>query len=233
MGQLLVKTVNTKLSDDQAIEIFFDAWISVFGTIPNFVSLCMLVAHTSLECGHFGDKLFCWNYGNIKRTPNHNYCQYPAGEFVGGKYIKFFPPAPETSFNAYESAKDGAESHIRFLADRERYKDSWNAIVIGDYDNYCAELKKAGYFTAPLDSYNATFIKLFNEFVEKYHRWYQIKINPNTIVDGPPPISKLEMTEQTKPLSKHSLLWNAIFLIAFKFSQFFFLLFYTYKFKPW
>lgn len=172
---MLIETSNTKLSESEAFNLFFDSWILLFKEIPMFDALCILLAQTALETGHF-QFMKNWNFGNIKHTKDHDYCLYECGEFIHGQFQMFYPPNPVCEFNSYPSAKDGIVEYISFLAKRERYASAWRQLLKGDPVQYCKELKENGpYFTAPLGKYTGVVVKLFEQFKLKFKEIFDSK----------------------------------------------------------
>lgn len=172
---MLFQTIETKLSEQEAFKLFFEAWIFLFKEIPTLNSLCVLLAQTALETGRF-QSMKNWNFGNIKRTKDHDHCLYECGEFINGRFKMYYPPDPVCEFNSYLTAKDGIVEYISFLAKRERYVSAWSALVKGDPVQYCKELKEKGpYFTAPLEKYTEVLVKLFNEFQARFKTMFETK----------------------------------------------------------
>jgi len=172
---MLIQTSNTKLSEPEAFDLFFDVWIYLFKELPTLDSLCILLAQTALETGHF-QSMKNWNFGNIKHTKNHDYCLYECGEFIHGQFQMFYPPDPVCEFNSYSSAKDGIAEYISFLAKRERYASAWQQLLKGSPVQYCKELKENGpYFTAPLAKYTSVIVKLFDQFKIKFKELFELK----------------------------------------------------------
>ena len=176
---MLIQVSNTKLSELEAFNLFFDGWISLFKEIPTFNSICILLAQTALETGHF-QFMKNWNFGNIKHTKDHDYCLYECGEFIHGQFKMFYPPDPVCEFNSYVSAKDGIIEYISFLAKRELYASAWQQLLKGDPVQYCKELKENGpYFTAPLWKYTGVLVKLFDQFKTKFKELFELKLKEN------------------------------------------------------
>lgn len=162
----LVETKNTILSIEEITYALKEGWFLNFNYYPTKEQLAVLWAQACLETGR-GKFLRNYNFGNIKRTKDHMYCQYECSEIINGKEYKYVPPHPETSFNAYPSAVEGAKEYIQFLIQRKRYLPAWEQVLKGDPVAYCAELKKAGYFTADLNRYTKGVVALCDEFKSK------------------------------------------------------------------
>lgn len=166
MDDLLLPTEVTILTLEQITHTLKEGWKLNFNDYPTVDQLAILWAQVCLETER-GKMIRNYNFGNIKKTANHTYCMFPCGENLNGKYMKFEPPHPQTHFNAYPSAVEGAREYISFLVNRKRYKAAWEQVLAGDPVAYCAALKAGGYFTADLDSYTKGVVKLTKEFKSK------------------------------------------------------------------
>jgi hypothetical protein len=186
---LFRKQKYTPLSEAEATYYLREGWRCLYGKYPSNNSLAILWAHTCLENGRF--KL-CrnYNYGNIKRgsDPNQLYTSYEAGEYLHSGYELFYPYHPQTFFAAWDTALGGAVGHIKFLSGRRRYRKAWEALVVGNPELYCVELKNGKYFTAPLAGYMKSVKSLFNEF----HRRSDELLSWKIPVSQPKPESKPE-----------------------------------------
>lgn len=168
---LFVLPKKTLISEEQMLFALMKAFEENFKYKASFIVLGMLWSHVSLEVGR-GKECYNFNIGNIKRTKDHKYTHYKCSEIINKKEVFFFPPHPQTHFNAYESLDDSAVEYTAFLK-RERYKDSLEALEKGKVEEYVPALKRNGYFTAPLERYQKTFLKLYSEYENRYHQWYQ------------------------------------------------------------
>jgi hypothetical protein len=162
----IITAEKTKLSESEATFALREGWKLVFGDFPSDDSLAILWAQSALETGRWSS-IWNYNFGNIKKTTDHDYCMYRCSEIIGGKNIYFDPPHPQTHFNAYPSAVEGAKEYIQFVSQRVRYQAAWQELVLGNPIGYCAALKKAGYFTADLVAYTKGVVSLTNEFKTK------------------------------------------------------------------
>jgi len=185
-----IDCVKTPLTEEEATYYLKTAWKKIYGIYPSINSLALLWAQSCGETGRW-KLLRCNNWGNIKRRKNDHtlkWTSYDAGEVLAdGKHHMFYPYHPQTHFAAWENPLDGAEYYIRFLSGRKRYKKAWIEVMIGDPITYCAELKKAGYFTADLQHYTKGVVSLTNEFKRKAER----------LMAWEPP--QLPINEPTKP----------------------------------
>jgi len=58
-------------------------------------------------------------------------------------------------FRLYKSDNDGVIDILRFIGPGTRYKKAWDALVKGDAMDYAKELHAAGFYTQPLEKYQA------------------------------------------------------------------------------
>jgi hypothetical protein len=162
-------------SDNKAIEYFSKAYFDMIGKDElntNYnETIAILVAHCSLETGHFKIGLHCYNFGNTRCNPDklgHNeyFTMFKCGEIIKGKEILFEPPDPGSVFQAFKSAEEGIKHHLRFLL-KDRYWNAWQAAIDGDPKKYVHELKKGNYFTANEARYTNTLVNLYNQILPK------------------------------------------------------------------
>lgn len=165
MGELK-EAKYTKLTEAEATYALREGWKLVFGDYPSLDALAVLWAQSALETGRWQ---YIWNYnfGNIKRHDDHDWCMFRCSEILNGKNVWFDPPHAQTHFNSYASTVDGAKEYIEFVSKRTRYKEAWTHLVAGNPIKYCAALKKAGYFTADLIKYTNGVVRLTDEFKKK------------------------------------------------------------------
>lgn len=163
-------SVKTPLTEAEATYYLKTAWHRIYDVYPNVNSLALLWAQSCGETYRW-KSLRCNNWGNIKRRKSDTtlgWTSYDAGEVLAdGKHHMFYPYHPQTHFAAWKDPLDAAEYYIRFLSQRTRYKKAWIEVMVGDPVAYCRELKKAGYFTAPLAHYTKGVVSLSNEFKRK------------------------------------------------------------------
>ena len=159
---LFVDCIDTPLERNHMPYYLREAWKSIYGKYPPSKTLAILYAQTVLETG--GSMLRNNNWGNIKKKLGLKYTSYEAGEYLNGGYYLFHPYHKQTFFAAWDTPLEGAIGYINFLANRQRYAKAWQALLKGDPQIYCIELKNGGYFTAPLSHYVNIVVRLFNEF---------------------------------------------------------------------
>jgi len=163
MDPLFIPCKDTPLTEQEVTYYLREAWKEIYGEYPSLDSLAILWGQVALECGR-GKYSRCYNFGNVKRRKGETYTSYECGEYINGKYYQFWPYHPQTFFMAHKSALEGAKFHLKFLAGRKRYKKAWKEVINGDPIKYVYELKRGGYFTAPLDKYTQVVVNLTNEF---------------------------------------------------------------------
>lgn len=113
-------------------------------------SLLVLLAQWGIETG---DGAKCWNYnlGNVKRLKGQPWTMLAGTwEILGGKKVVFQPPHPQTHFAAFDSLDEGASFYLEKM--RGRFAPAWPAVLAGDPSQFAADLKRLGYYTAPLDT---------------------------------------------------------------------------------
>lgn len=170
-----LEAVKKTMSFDQAREATWLAFRRVMGKAPSAGQLALLLAHSALETGNWQVGLWNWNFGNVKASATYDgFHQYfRCNEKINGAYVWFDPPHPQTRFRAYQTAADGCEAHIKFLAvdttplngKPNVYALAWDALLRVEPATYVAELKQANYFTADFEQYRNTVVKLFNAFI--------------------------------------------------------------------
>lgn len=165
MNQLMQAAI-TKLSESEATYALREGWYQVFNSYPSDEALAILWAQSALETGRW-KSIWNYNFGNIKKTVDHDYCMYHCSEIINGKNTFFDPPHPQTHFNSYSDAITGAKAYIEFVSQRPRYRLAWQELYRGNPIKYCVELKKGGYFTANLVAYTSGVVSLVNEFKNK------------------------------------------------------------------
>lgn len=128
----------------------------------------ILWAHFGVETG-IGNACWNWNLGNVKYTRG---CGYDYVALVGNREA-----TPDGVF--YETAKSNPASWFRaypnFEAGMKAFVDSktagqWKStkpfVEAGDPEGYAAELKRHGYYTAPLKAYADGMRAWFNRWMK-------------------------------------------------------------------
>lgn len=157
--------VSTSLTEDELAYYLRQAWKELYNIDATKEQLCILWCHTSLETGR-GKFIFNNNYGNIKRRDGQTYTSYKCNEILNGKPQWFEPYHPQTFFQSWDSATEGAKAYLQFL-NKPRYAQALKALNEGDVSKYCAKLKEGGYFTADLLYYTNLMLKLSKSFEKK------------------------------------------------------------------
>jgi flagellum-specific peptidoglycan hydrolase FlgJ len=166
MDELYVAPVKTLCTDHDIITAITIACRGLFGSEPCQSTVAILAAQVEFECGH-GKELWNWNLGNIKRTKGHKYTMYKCNEILKGVVTYFSPPHPQTHFNSYESLPEAAGEHLAFL-NGSRYQAALQCAKDGNPEEYCAELKKAGYYTDTLEHYTKTLVSIYNGIMKDF-----------------------------------------------------------------
>jgi hypothetical protein len=157
--------VSTSLTEDELAFYLRQAWKEIYGTDINKNQLCILWCHTSLEIGR-GKFIYNNNFGNIKRREGQPYTSYKCNEILNGKTHWFEPYHPQTFFQSWDSAVEGAKAYLQFL-NKKRYQPALEALKAGNIYKYCAKLKEGGYFTADLNYYTNLMVKISKSFDKK------------------------------------------------------------------
>lgn len=184
MGKLYEDKIK-EISEGEAAYALREGWKKLHGEYPSNDSLALLWAQWALETGR-GKAIHCYNFGNIKRSGDEDYCMYRCNEIINGKTLWFDPPHKQTWFRAYPSAVEGAYDYIRFLSQRSRYQKAWAAIQKGNPALFAHELKVAGYYTANEAQYTKGVMSLSNEFKQKADEILTWKPNQDEIPTVPP-----------------------------------------------
>lgn len=167
MGNL-VKDKLTPISEFEAGCALHEAWYKIYDEYPTINSLALLWAQCALETGRW-KSIHNFNWGNIKRSGNEDYCMYRCNEIINGNLEWFDPPHPQTFFRAYLTVTEGAYDYVKFLSQKLRYKTAWAAVIIGDPVAFSHSLKIAGYYTADEAQYTKGIVSLTREFESNIH----------------------------------------------------------------
>lgn len=165
MGQLIPDQVK-QIGEGEAAYALREAWKKLYQEYPSVDSLALLWAQWALETGR-GKAIHCYNFGNIKRSADEDYCMYRCNEVINGKLEWFDPPHKQTWFRAYSTAVDGAYDYIKFLSQKQRYQTAWAAVQVGNPAAFGHALKMAGYYTADEVRYTKGLVSLTSEFKRK------------------------------------------------------------------
>jgi len=166
MGEF-VKDVITTVDAEEMILTLYQVWRSFHGQYPRIESLACCLAQMALETGHM-QMCHCWNVGNIKRKgveDDNDWTMFRCGEVINGRQYMFDPPHPQTHFRAYCCLEDGMMDYIRFLAYRDRYREGWLQVHLGDPEMMSRKLGEAGYYTAPIPKYTEHVVSLYSRYL--------------------------------------------------------------------
>lgn len=143
--------------------------LRVQGITPTKAACGVMWSQYAIETGAGG---FCWNHNLF----NHKCTQAMADrgvpymmlantwEIIDGKRVSFQPPHPATWFRAYASFEAAMSDHVTSIT-KGRYASSWPAVLAGDVREYAAQLRAHGYYTAPLEAYQAGLERPFSSWM--------------------------------------------------------------------
>jgi len=145
----LVEAKATPIHRVQGISALYSAWHTYFGAIPSVEQVAICFSQMVLETGFDFPACKNFNVGNIKvgSSWEGNYCMYPAGEYIGGKFRMFYPPDKQTWFRAYESSEEGMMGYLDLVANRPRYTEAWSQLIAGSLEGFSKGLHSGGYYT--------------------------------------------------------------------------------------
>jgi hypothetical protein len=167
--------IDTKLTIPQAVYALKEGYKSIFGKEPTDNIIKGLFAQTMLETGRY-QLTKNNNWGNIKTSKEriddgYLFTMFATGENLTKngvtKYEWFEPPHMQTWFRHYDTPEEGAADYIRFLSQRKRYAKAWEILQTGNIDAFSRELSARGYYTANVDKYTNTMVKLSQEYMRK------------------------------------------------------------------
>jgi flagellum-specific peptidoglycan hydrolase FlgJ len=119
--------------------------------------------------GETGSGRYCWNWnlGNVKWSKGCglDYVSL-AGvwEVINGQRVQIPKEDPGSWFRAYPSLEAGMHAFVESKR-AGRWTSTWPFVEAGDPEGYAAELKRHGYFTAPLADYQRSMRMFFDAFV--------------------------------------------------------------------
>jgi len=189
--------VSTSLTEDELAYYLRRAWSELYGYNPTKEQLSILWCHTSLETGR-GKFIYNNNYGNIKKREGQTYTSYKCNEILNGKPQWFEPYHPQTFFQSWDSATEGAKAYLQFLK-KPRYAAALSALIEGNISKYCAKLKEGGYFTADLNYYTNLMLKLSKSFDKKSDYFMTFVPNKEIVKLNPEEIPKISTDPDLTP----------------------------------
>ncbi len=198
----------TLISFDEAAGAMDAALGLKLGKEPPREVLALALGKTALETGRWRS-MYNFNFGNIRPRANgddlytcfplcnevekdkkvHWYA--PEGEVVSranrtviGKRYETPPGHPASRFRAWENASEAATAYVDFVAGG-RYASAWQRLLAGDAAGYATELRRKGYYTAPLAVYLQEVVSLQREFIGKLARRSLVPVSDT--IPAPPP----------------------------------------------
>lgn len=156
---------------------------AAIGRRPSDQAIAVAMAKLRLESGN-GQHVWNHNLGNVKCSPTApgNYTCICLNEVIGGK-LKWFAPEgeliggrgsplknpplevpdgePQTRMQSRAGMTDAGYFYADFIFSNKRYFAAGEALLAGNPEAYSRELSRAGYYTAPVEQYTATMMKLY------------------------------------------------------------------------
>jgi len=186
-----VPAMRTPYSIELLDQSLTDGLAAKLGKRPSIETRAVALAKVRLESGN---GTACWrhNLGNVKAPASYigNFTCITLNEVLGGKLVWFAPEGeltgspgsggklkgepipvpdghPQTRMVARANPTDAGYFYVDFIAGNLRYEKAFAALVAGNPEAYARELSAAGYYTAPVEQYTATVMRLFNESVAR------------------------------------------------------------------
>lgn len=191
---LFVPSKETIMSRKDIAYALKKAWANVFNEEITKNQLGILFSQACLETGN-GEKMFNFNFGNVKRVAGKPYTSYKCSEILNGKNEVFVPYHPQTFFKAHSSMIEGAEEYILHLT-TPRYAKALAALKSENVVGYIHECKLAGYFTADEYQYTKTVVSINKSFqAKKEEYWNWVPVGETNIEEM---IEEIVITEPVK-----------------------------------
>src|SRR6266581_3138880 len=152
------------MTELETVQILHSAWATLFNNEPSINSMAVLFAQWCLEVGIGAKYAKCYNFGNIKSSPNDGlyWTNFRCNEIISGKEIWFNPPEDACKFRAFKTANDGAVNYLKFLSGRKSYANAWSQVIAGNPSEYSHQLKLNYYYSASEILYTNGVVSLFN-----------------------------------------------------------------------
>lgn len=189
MRAAYAEPIQTPYSLDDIAYALRTGLTSILGYRPPNKVVAVGMAKVRLESGN-GHHVWNNDIGNVKCPPDvagnftcivlnevekkqgddksRVYWYAPEGELVGGRDSALkFPPLevpdghPQTRMRSLANTTDAGYFYVDFIFSNKRYAEAQQGLLAGNPEAYVRGLKKGGYFTAPLESYLATVMKLY------------------------------------------------------------------------
>jgi len=158
------ETVRTALDPEAVRKALTEAWILKFGTQPSSDSITVLLSQIAQETGWRA----CWNYnlGNVKASKGQDYCELAGVWEIGknGERIEIPKGAPGSQFRAFATLELGVAAYLSILF--KGFASAWPAVLAGDPHEFAVLLRKAKYYTAPLEDYSRGLMLHFEQLRE-------------------------------------------------------------------
>lgn len=151
---MIVPCKKTVVSEEQA-RLHLGAALETNG-ITNPRSVALLMGHWGLETAR-GNGMYNNNFGNIGASSSGDSFRFEDCGFAT-------PPGNPVYFAAYPTLEAGALALVSLL--KRRYTEAWAELTSDNPDaySYVSKLRARGYFTAPLESYQAGVASLYREY---------------------------------------------------------------------
>ena len=178
MGKELEDKLTT-VTLEELLPTYYKVWLyKLRGSPPPIPAIEIFAAQWAIETW-WGKSCHCWNLGNAKATVggSYDFTFFKCGEELsattaknaakssplvtikreyvsGGRAmasVMITPKHPWCCFRAFEELVDGAADHLELL--HRRFPDAFTSALQGDARAFSTSLKRAGYYTAPVDQY--------------------------------------------------------------------------------
>lgn len=150
---MIIPCKKTVVTEEQA-RIALGAALEASG-VTNLRSVALLMGHWGLETAR-GNGMYNNNFGNIGASSGDSFRFEDCGFAT--------PPGNPVYFAAYHDLSEGALALVSLL--KRRYVEAWAELTSTNPDAYAyvAKLRARGYFTAPLEPYQAGVASLYREY---------------------------------------------------------------------
>jgi hypothetical protein len=156
-------TIRTTLDPEAVRKALTDAWTIRFSVQPSSDSISVLLSQIAQETGWRA----CWNWnlGNVKAAAGQDFCELDGvWEIVNGQRVELPKGAPGTQFRAFPTLEAGVTAYLNVMT--RRFSSAWIAVLAGDPFEFAVLLKKANYYTAPVEDYARGLVNRFEELRE-------------------------------------------------------------------
>lgn len=152
-----VDAKRTPLEPAELRDVLAKGHLQALGSQPSDNRLGIAWSQVNLETGQT-KSAYNFNWGNVIAGPG----------WTGEWHTLQLPSNEPPNYRAYPTAVDGAADYWKVVErmNRERSGRLFAAFDAGDVDAAAAELRAAGYFTAPLAPYQSTMRVFFKRYKE-------------------------------------------------------------------